>query len=113
MVNNNQPICKTNSFGDKFWFLDSRLHREDGPAVEYANGYKAWYLRGQRHRINGPAVEHGNGNKEWYVYGKCHRLDGPAMERIDGFKFWHYQNKYIECSSQEEFERIIKLKALW
>ena len=24
-----------------------QLHREDGPAVELANGYKAWYLNGQ------------------------------------------------------------------
>jgi len=33
--------------GDKFWFLNSKFHREDGPAVEYADGTKSWYLNGK------------------------------------------------------------------
>ena len=32
--------------GDKSWYLNGKLHREDGPAIEYANGYKSWYLNG-------------------------------------------------------------------
>ena len=28
------------------WYLNDQLHREDGPAVEYANGDKAWLLNG-------------------------------------------------------------------
>lgn len=27
------------------------LHREDGPAVEEADGTKKWYLNGQLHRL--------------------------------------------------------------
>ncbi|MFA5024229.1 MAG: hypothetical protein WC523_04695 [Patescibacteria group bacterium] len=30
--------------GDKYWHLNGRRHREDGPAVEWANGDKFWYL---------------------------------------------------------------------
>ena len=30
--------------GTKEWLLDGKLHRIDGPAIEYANGYKEWYL---------------------------------------------------------------------
>ena len=30
--------------GDKFWWLNDKLHREDGPAYEGANGSKSWYL---------------------------------------------------------------------
>ena len=33
--------------GDKFWFLDDKLHREDGPACEYADGDKFWFLNGK------------------------------------------------------------------
>ena len=33
--------------GDKEWFLNGKLHREDGPAVEYADGHKSWYLNGK------------------------------------------------------------------
>jgi len=32
--------------GSKCWYLNGDLHREDGPAVEYANGDKYWYLNG-------------------------------------------------------------------
>ena len=33
-------------FGTKQWYFDDRLHREDGPAVEFANGSKSYYLHG-------------------------------------------------------------------
>ena len=29
------------------WRLNGNFHREDGPAIEYANGHKSWYLNGQ------------------------------------------------------------------
>jgi hypothetical protein len=53
----------------KEWYLNGIRHREDGPAVEYNDGYKAWYLNGILHREDGPAVEHANGNKSWYWNG--------------------------------------------
>jgi hypothetical protein len=55
--------------GDKFWYLNDNLHREDGPAVEWASGSKCWYLNGKCHREDGPAVEFANGTKEWYLNG--------------------------------------------
>ena len=30
--------------GDKYWCLNGKFHREDGPAVEYADGSKSWRL---------------------------------------------------------------------
>ena len=30
------------------WYLNGKLHREDGPAVELTNGSKEWYLNGNR-----------------------------------------------------------------
>jgi len=32
--------------GTKYWYLNGKKHREDGPAIERASGYKAWYLNG-------------------------------------------------------------------
>ena len=113
MTNNNQPICKINEFGIKCWYLNGQLHREDGPAIECADGHKEWYFHDQLHRLNGPAMEHANGSRAWYLYDKPHRLDGPALEHINGYKEWWYHGKYINCSSQEKFERLIKLKILW
>ena len=34
--------------GSKVWRLDGKLHREDGPAIEWKNQYKAWYLFGKK-----------------------------------------------------------------
>jgi hypothetical protein len=32
--------------GDRCWFLKGKLHRIDGPAIEFKNGDKSWYLNG-------------------------------------------------------------------
>jgi len=34
---------------------EGQLHREDGPAIEWADGVKEWYWAGQRHREDGIA----------------------------------------------------------
>ena len=28
------------------WYLDGKLHREDGPAIENIDGTKEWYING-------------------------------------------------------------------
>lgn len=61
---------KVYNSGNKYWYLDGKLHREHGPAVERANGSKAWYLDGKRHREDGPAIEYADGDKYWYLNGK-------------------------------------------
>lgn len=42
-----------------------------------------------------------------------HRFDGPAIEYDNGNKEWYYFGGKIECQTQEEFERLIKLKAFF
>ena len=69
-VKMNKPECKTDRFGNKHWYLNGKLHREDGLAIEYPDGSKVWYLNGKCHREDGPAVEHSNGNKSWYLNNK-------------------------------------------
>jgi hypothetical protein len=56
--------------GDKEWFINDKLHREDGPAIIYADGDKFWYLNDKLHRKAGPAVVWSNGDKEWWLNGK-------------------------------------------
>jgi hypothetical protein len=96
----------------KYWYLDNKLHRVEGPAIEFINGSTAWYSHGKYHRIDGPAIEIIY-TKEWWCRGFRHRFDGPAVEWNDGRKEWWYQGKYINCQSQQEFERLIKLKVFW
>jgi hypothetical protein len=54
---NNQPILEIDNFGTKRWFLNYKLHREDGPAVIYPDGFQQWYQYGKLHRVDGPAIE--------------------------------------------------------
>ena len=56
--------------GNKYWYLNGELHREDGPACEFSDGSKEWYKNGARHREDGPAIECANGDKFWYLNGK-------------------------------------------
>jgi hypothetical protein len=75
--------------GDKFYSLNKLYHREDGPTIELANGDKYWYLNDKLHREDGPASESGS-DKAWYING----------ERLP-------------CTTQEQFERLMRLKAFW
>ena len=88
--------------GDKHWYLNGLLHREDGPAVEWPDGTKSWYLNGKLHREDGPAVEWANGDKSWYLNGKMHREDGPAGEWSNGNKYWYLNGEEV---TEEEHKR--------
>ena len=91
------------SNGDRAWYLNDKLHREGGPAVEYANGNKFWYLNDKRHREDGPAVECAYGYKAWYLNDKRHREGGPAEEWAEGDKFWYLNGKEV---TEEEHKRM-------
>jgi len=71
------------------YYHEWKLHRSDGPAVEYHSGGHEWYLNGNLHRDNGPARELDK-IQEWYQHGKLHRSDGPA--RITYYKKEWYKH---------------------
>ena len=83
-----KSICEEDSLGNKFFFnLDGFFHRENGPAIEYADGTKKWVFNGKLHRENGPAVELPNGKKHWFLNGREY--------------------------SEEIWQRMINIKAFW
>ena len=95
LVMTDKPEMTIDDVGNKYWLNYKCLsHREDGPAVEYADG-----------------------SKYWYVDGKLHRTDGPAVECTSGTKLWFLNGEIVPVRSQEEFERcgerLMKLKAFW
>jgi hypothetical protein len=67
---------------------EGKLHRLDGPAVEFEDGGEAWWKNGKRHRVGGPAVSYPVGYREWRYEGLLHRVDGPAVIYSDGEKEW-------------------------
>lgn len=91
-------VVKVYNDGTKEWYLNSKLHNEDGPAIEWSNGNKWWYLNDKLHREDGPAIECADGTKEWYLNGKKltesewqkrlsrESCDGKVVE-IDGVQY--------------------------
>ncbi len=61
--------------GIKHWLLNGKLHREDGPAIEYLDGIKYWYLNGELFT-----------EKEWETKIKQNDCDGKIVE-IEGKKY--------------------------
>jgi hypothetical protein len=101
-------IVIVDDYGTKRWYLDDKLHREDGPAVEYTDG-RTWYLNGKLHRVDGPAMEYYNGSKYWFLNDKFHRTDGPAIELTSGTKYWFLNG--VEYTESDWFKQTQKVKA--
>jgi hypothetical protein len=49
---------------------EGKIHRDEGPAIIWANGSQIWYRNGKRHREDGPAIIWANGSQEWFLNGK-------------------------------------------
>jgi hypothetical protein len=81
------------SDGTKYWYLNGKLHRTDGPAIERSNGTKYWYLNGKLHRTDGPAIERSNGTKSWWLNGKKY-----------SFSYWC---KELKISKEEICELVL------
>ena len=65
---------------EKFVYRNAKgqLHREDGPAIDYPDGYKEWFLNGKLHREDGPACEYTDGQEYW--------LNGKSYSKKDYYK---------------------------
>lgn len=68
------------------YYLDGKLHREDGPAIEYHSGAQMWYRHGLRHREDGAAVIVGircvgaRCVMGWYLHGRQYSEDEYNMK---------------------------------
>jgi hypothetical protein len=96
--------------GDRIWYLNGKIHREDGPAVEQSNGTLKWFLNGNYHREDGPAVEWPSGTRQWYLNGERHREDGPAIEYSNGNREWWLNG--VEYTEEEFNKKTLKAKEL-
>jgi hypothetical protein len=82
---------------------EGRLHRLDGPAIEWDNGDKEWFIDGCYCRLdNGPTVEYHTGTREWWLGEKLHRLDGPAVVYSNNDEEWFVDDERL---TQEQFNR--------
>lgn len=99
-------IIKDNDFAIEHYhpFIE-KLHRLDGPALEYRDGSKYWYCDGRLHREEGPAIET-ESYRAWFIEGDLHRLDGPAIEWSNGMgDYYLFHKKYTD---KKEWEKAMK-----
>ena len=84
----NKPRKEVDKDGTIRYYNDkNELHREDGPAIEWADGLKEWYKNGKRHREDGPAIERANGKKE----------------------YWYNNISYPKIKTNKEWKKFVKL----
>lgn len=82
--------------GEKRFYENGKLHRKDGPAIEYPNGGQEWYQYNLLHREDGPAIIFGN-RKEWYINGLLCREGGLDLQSS------HHNScsiKYPDCNEK-------------
>ena len=84
------------SDGTRKWYWKKRLHRVDGPAIEWADGGEEWYCHGRRHRGDGPAVTSATGTRAWYWRGQLHREGGPAVIWSTGAEEWWRHGQRVD-----------------
>ena len=65
----NNEIYEVENYGT-IYYVNGKVHREDGPACDYINGDKCWFFNGKYRRLDGPAIEKNNGKKFYYIEGK-------------------------------------------
>lgn len=82
--------------GSRRWLRNGKLHRTDGPAIENAEGSRHWFRNDLLYRKDGPAIEHEDGTREWFIKNQRHREDGPAVENADGTVEWWLHNQEME-----------------
>jgi hypothetical protein len=56
-----------NKNGDRFWYKNGLVHREDGPACEWFDCGKGWCINGKYHREDGPAMELEDVTQCWWL----------------------------------------------
>ena len=89
-----------------------RVELENGEYYIEEKNHKTYYdFQNRKHRVGGPSFSNSYGGEDWYLHGKRHRVGGPAAEYESGIKEWWYNGQKIDCKTNEEFLRLIKMKA--
>jgi hypothetical protein len=75
------------------WYLNGKLHREDGPASIWVDGRQNWYLNGEVHRTDGPAIVYPDGRGSFWLHG-----------------YWMLFDKWLDQNNELTDEEKVMLK---
>ena len=94
-INNmKEQYVKITTDGSKFYYNHRRMslldmHRENGPAVKWANGNREWYLYGVPHK-----QKYRNGKVTWM-------LNRKTVTKKEHHAFYNRQKKTVTFDGQE------------
>lgn len=95
--------------GTKIYTSNGKLHRRNGPAVEYTDGVKEWWYNGKRHNLKGYAIV-SNENKLTFRNGKydpSYIKDGKKMFDINGDRFFDIIKRLYNVMNKFEHTLLI------
>ena len=92
-----KPKCKTYPDGTQAWYLNSVLHKEDGPAYIGSDGSQYWFLNGKLHREDGPAAIYQYGYKGWWLNGN---------DITDEVNNWANERK-IDLNNMSDMDKLV------
>ena len=101
--------------GNRKWYKDSKLHRDNGPAVEWVNGDRWWCKDSKLHREDGPAIEYANGNHWRYKTNGILHGNDHADELLDSLRWWYHDREYSFeewCQATQQTPEAITLLRL-
>lgn len=107
--NKNLRIYKCDSCNG--WHLTSKIEKK--MTKTWREGTATYHKTGDSLHI-----VYDSGIESYWVDNIRHREDGyayfaPAYNGYDEIKRWYYQGEKINCETQEQFERLIKMKVFW
>jgi len=108
---NDKHAFERQGFGDKRWYKENKLHRLEGPAVEWCNGDKEWYKEDERHRLDGPAIDYSDGRKFWYIEGERYtkeEFENKINKTITNNKISQDFNSASYRVAANQFSKIVK-----
>ena len=83
-----KPYIIKNDIGTYYYKDDScaTLHNDNGPAYEHKSGYKSWYVNGKLYRIDGLAIEFPDGTTAWFLNDKeCSEEEHKRLVKMINF----------------------------
>jgi hypothetical protein len=112
------------------WRNNGKLHRDDGPAIEYKNGDKLWYQHDKLHRLDGPAIEYENGSQLYFLndieYSKkeywkkvnsasqINTTDqGRSLQKMTCEEFLERSGREMKNKTQEYIVKVDNIKTAW
>ena len=89
-------------------FLAVTENTRQNPVID-SDGTKRWYNEnGQLHREDGPAVERADGRKEWHVNGKFYNTIPEWVEALFEFKKWTPE---FLASKGKDYDKLVNIYA--